>query len=211
MSEETETSDNEDGSISESIRLELGDRYQKTIDIQVTSIQNFDNKTWRTIRATGIIAGAGIGGFSLIASQPDATPLAYYPVQIVLSIASILFMLSFALGIRSYQSSQIKTPPWVEIGTEIHKSNTRLSDYENAVLKSYTDAIDTNNTTLRKKQQRFRHTLLMLLLGVCNIGICIVLLIWIPEISKAYGFILAGEVLGIVLSMLVLYAEDFGA
>lgn len=186
----------------------LSNRYKQVIEIQTTSIQNFDDKTWRTMRATGIIAGAGFGGLSLILNQKGGNQILQQPgFQIALSLGVLSFIVSFVLGIRSYQSSKFSTPPWTEIGNRIVDDDPDMDEYYRAVLESYITAIDRNRTTLENKRDRFRLTLFVLFLGIWNTAIASLLLVWRPSKTVAHFALALCLVVGTASGILTLYYD----
>lgn len=184
-------------------REDLCDRYQEVIEIQTKSIRNFDDKTWRSMRVTGIIGGIGVASLSYAANADNVEFVSGTPVKIALSISLLCFLASFGLGIRSYKSAEFATAPNTELGTEIQSNRPDPDEYRSTVVGSYVDAIERNNNTLRDKKKRFRLTLASLLVGIWTLAVAIVLGAWSPD--RPYLVIVIGVTTGAAATYFALY------
>jgi FtsH-binding integral membrane protein len=199
------------GDDKKSPRLDLSDRYQHIIDIQTKSIQNFDDKTWRTMRITGIIGGVGIGTLSLINNGNGSLPESI-GVQIALSVGIISFLTAFGLGIRSYQSDRFATAPKTAIGKELKDKEADQDEYESTLVENYQSAIEYNKKILKNKKSRFRQTLATVFVGICSLSLGFILAVWDPQKCASLSVLFLGLLLSIALAIATLYygngAED---
>lgn len=183
-------------------RQDLSDRYKKVIDIQTKSIENFDDKTWRTMRVTGVILGVGIGAVSFFSNSgglPDGTPF-----QIIISISVLCFISSFGLGIRCYQSTEFATGPNEEIGEKLQKKQAEAEEYRSTIVENYTDAIGHNKTTLKKKKRKFQSALIALFLGIWTLALGFLLVVWEPNTNIAYLLTIGGLIAGAITTFITL-------
>ncbi|GAB3021769.1 hypothetical protein [Natronobiforma cellulositropha] len=188
-----------DDSSSHRPREDLCNRYQDVVEIQTKSIRNFDDKTWRVMRVTGLIVGIGIAALSYGGNIGNGLEiLSQRPIQITLSISLLFFLGSFGLGIRSYKSAEFSTAPNTELGNVIKDEMPDPEEYQSTVVESYVTAIEANNTTLSNKKDRFRLTLASLFIGIWSLGVAIMLGIWTPNCPYAYvaAGLLSGGIVG---------------
>ena len=190
-------------------REDLSDRYLEIIKIQTESIRNFDDKTWRTMRLTGIIAGVGVGSVSILSRIGNGSAVPQSPVvRLGVSISILLFVGAFALGLRSYQSAELSTAPQTELGTRIKDSEPKLDDYRSTLVEGYSDAVEQNKTVLQTKKQRFKLTLAAVFVGIWILAIVFFLLVWTPELEVAYLVLVFGLVIGELAAFVTLYWDS---
>lgn len=184
-------------------RIDLSDRYEETLRIQVDSIKNFDNKIWRSMRLTGIISGVSIGVISFLSSNGGngGQMSISLPAQLSLSLSIVVFIISLAFGIRSYKSIKLATAPKAVIGHRLEDETTSVDSYKQTIVENYSTAIDHNNESIKEKRDNYRQVLFTLFIGISGLAIGLLLLIWSPETN--IGFVIS--ILGVISSVCVAY------
>lgn len=169
--EEGQSEGNEDAvqGPSESARRDLADRYQSMVNTQFTALSNFEDKAWRTVRATVALIGVYLTGLSLLirfgSSNVGVGLLDVLPA--LLGTMSLICSLYFSILVLA--STKVGFGPSKKLGTKMNEQNLSETDYDGLLLRNYWSAIQANWVAIGEKSVHLRRSLACLLFGLVQV------------------------------------------
>lgn len=153
----------------ESARRDLANRYQSMVNTQFTALSNFEDKAWRTVRATVALIGVYLTGLSLLVkfggSNVDVGLIDILPA--LLGTASLICSLYFSILVLA--STKVGFGPSKKLGTKMNKQNLSEADYDGLLLQNYWSTIQANWVAIGDKSVYLRRSLACLLFGLIQV------------------------------------------
>lgn len=147
--------------------LDLLDRYERMIEIQVETINGIDEKAAHTGRLIAILAGLILTAVSIGVSTDaivfsEATVVAI----VMLAVGSLALFVSLVFAIITYLSSRFLYGPTAGIGEYMAKYRVDSQQYRDALLSGYSKGISSNKQVVEENSRRFKYCLASLLVAL---------------------------------------------
>lgn len=154
--------------------VDAADRLERSLDVQINQIADIDNKAEHVTRLVGVLIGAIFTLFS-VASRIPAIELEppSIPVGLAFTSGVILLLASMGAAIVTYLSSKYRIGLHEATGNLLSREDyeTDFDEHVRRVLGTYAYNIRRNRKVIRTNAQRFRYTLLCLLLGIVYLAV----------------------------------------
>lgn len=159
-----------------SIYQDLSNRYEAIVDTQFSALSNFEDKAWRTIRATVALIGIYLTGVSVIIefSNGSATLGLAEIIAISIGLASLLSSTYYAIKVLS--SVTVGFGPGTELAEDVIEDPDD-SSHGRLLLESYTNAINENWSAIGTKSSDLSKSLKFLFFGVVEVTLGLALFI----------------------------------
>jgi len=148
-------------------RVDSLDRFERTIDVQLSLIDAIDRKAANVVRYTTLLVGAIFTALSVV-SRSDVLALdeigAAPRVTFLIGFGSLVVAIS--IGIVTYLTSRRTYGPHTSYGYAIADGAVRSPQYETLLLRGYAAAIRENQQSISRYIRRLRFGLTALVLGV---------------------------------------------
>lgn len=143
------------------------DRYERTVDAQLSIISDIDDKAANVVRYTPLVVGVVFTALSLASRSAI---LSLTDIGLLPRIAFLSGLTGFAVAICAatvtYTSSVRNYGPNAEYGYNVADGDVISPGYEVTLLSNYADAVDDNRDVIDVNARRFRWALMGLLVGV---------------------------------------------
>lgn len=158
--------------------IDLSDRYEDILQRQFDSLENLENKAWKTIGAITSVIGILLAGFSLLVrfgSQPidvgliDVLPLVIGIFCLFISIVYCIFVLV---------SAEAAYGPATSLGEKLTAGDID-QEYVDFVLKNYRNSITRNWTRISTKSDHLRKSFVFLITGLLFSTVAFLFMIFI--------------------------------
>lgn len=175
-------------------------RYERMVEKQVRTIESIDDKAAAVARLVGLLFGLVVTGLSVITSADGlglrilSSPLL---VSAVLGLGGLFLSMLFA--VFTYLSSAFDTGPSRQFGLVLVGHDIDDAEYKAAVLRSYHDALASNEQMIAVNARRFQLALVSLLCGLLFVSTAIVPLV--PGVGRPVEYALVAGV-AVVASVL---------
>lgn len=142
------------------------DRFERTIDVQISLMNELDEKASNVVRYTALLLGGIFTALSLL-PRSDAVSLdSVGPLPtIVFLLGTASLVVAIVAAIITYLSSVQEYGPDPAYGDNVADRAIQSPDYEAVLLSGYTRAVDNNRRVIDVNARRFRWSLLALLVG----------------------------------------------
>lgn len=143
------------------------DRFERTIDVQISLMNELDEKASNVVRYTALLLGGIFTALSLL-PRSDAVSLdSVGPLPtIVFLVGTASLVVAIVAAIITYLSSVQEYGPDPAYGDNVADRAIQSPDYEAVLLSGYTSAVDNNRRVIDVNARRFRWSLLALLVGI---------------------------------------------
>ena len=153
----------------DSSRRDLANRYQSMVDTQFTALANFEDKAWRTVRATVALIGIYLTGLSLLVKfGEEGIDIQLLEVLPAL-LGTISLICSLYYSIRVLGSTKVGFGPSKKLGIKMNEQDLSQDDYDGLLLRNYWSAIQANWVAIGEKSAHLRRSLAFLLFGIVQI------------------------------------------
>lgn len=153
-------------------RADAIERYWQTIQVQMTFLERIDGKAQRLVRYTALLVGIVLTAVSFV-SRTDAVAL-----DGVSPVAKATFIVGFGLlliafGFAGYTSlnSNLQYGLGKKFGHRVAEGIVESPEYERIVLNTHTVAASLNQIVVNTNAERYRKSLLSLLLGLYYVAV----------------------------------------
>jgi hypothetical protein len=150
-------------------RRDLSDRYQAMLELQFTALANFEDKAWRTVRATVGLIGVYLTGISLLVEFGGSGVQVGAVDVLPPLVGSVALMGSIYYAILVLGSKEVAFGPSTGLSDKLTEGNLGESSYEGLVLQGYTNAIGENWTALGGKSENLSKSLALLFFGLAQV------------------------------------------
>jgi hypothetical protein len=158
--------------------LDLANRYQSMVGIQFNSLSNFEDKAWRTIRATVSLIGIYLAGLSLL-SKIGGTSLTIEladVVPILIGTGALLGTIYYAvlvlLGVK------VGFGPSTDLSDTVNKDSVDDEGYSGILVEGYANTVTDNWEVLKKKSENLRRSLSLLIFGLVEVSLGFIFVIF---------------------------------
>lgn len=149
--------------------LDLLERYEQMIEIQIETINSIDDKAAYTGRLIAVLGGLILTAVSIAVSTDvigfSETTLGVF---VMLGIGTIALFISLVFAIFTYLSSRFVYGPSPQFGTSLAKEQYDPQEYRNALLRGYSYGVAANKRVVRANANRFKRGLTALLLALLH-------------------------------------------
>jgi|GEM_PF-2953384 len=142
-------------------------RFERTIDVQISLMNELDEKASNVVRYTALLLGGIFTALSLL-PRSDAVSLDSVGTlpTVVFLIGTASLVVAIVAAIITYLSSVQEYGPDPAYGDNVADGDIQSPDYETVLLYGYTSAVDNNRRVIDVNARRFRWSLLALLVGI---------------------------------------------
>lgn len=149
--------------------VDAADRLERSLDVQIDQLSDIDTKAEHVTRLVGVLLGAILTLLSL-AARLSRVELGHPSHAVILAFAIGVASLLASMGaaILTYLSSKYKIGLHESAGRLLSRSDyeTDMDQHVRRVLGAYAHNIQQNRQVIQTNAQRFRYTLLYLLIGI---------------------------------------------
>lgn len=147
-------------------RVDSLDRFERTIDVQLSLIDAIDRKAANVVRYTTLLVGAIFTALSVV-SRSDVLALDEIGVlaRVTFYVGVVAFVSAIGVAIVTYSSSVRKYGPNASYGQAVADGAIETPRYEQTLLVGYADAVRANRRVVYANARRFRWALAGLLVG----------------------------------------------
>lgn len=189
--------------------LDLANRYQSMVNTQFNSLSNFEDKAWRTIRATVSLIGVYLAGLSLI-TKVGAADLTIRLMDIVpILIGTIALLGTIYYSVLILLGVKVGFGPSTNLSDTVNKDNVDKEGYSGLLVEGYSNTVIDNWKVLKKKSKNLRKSLSLLIFGLVEVSLGFIFIIFtMAEIGDQWSLssvTCAKFVVWIVISVLISY------
>jgi len=153
------------------------------VGIQFDSISNFEDKAWRTIRATVSLIGVYLAGLSLLSkvgergltiSVADVLPII---VGTIALIGTIYYAVLVLVGVK------VGFGPSTDLSDTVNEGNVDDEVYDGLLVESYSNTVTENWGVLKEKSKNLRRSLASLIFGLVEVvlGFLLIIMTWVDS------------------------------
>lgn len=153
-------------------RADAIERYWQTIQAQMTFLERIDSKAQRLVRYAVLLVGIVLTAMSF-ATRSEAVALAGVSTTAKATFVAGFGLLLAAIGFAGYTSlnSNLQYGLGKQFGHRVADGIVESPDYERIVLNTHTVAASLNQIVVNTNAERYRKSLLSLLLGLYYIAL----------------------------------------
>ena len=176
--------------------VDLIDRYEHMVDIQIQTLDGLDDKASTLLRIEALILGVLLTGVSIITETNQISVELSFGI-IWLLVGFIALLTSMALAMFTHLSSRFRYGPSRHLGQFMASNRVPPQDYRNLLLDGYSAAVGDNREVVRINAARFRNTLEAALVGLISFGFATLLLVanlnsfWLDLVISVIGIFIA--------------------
>lgn len=173
--------------------LDAIDRYERMVEKQVRTIESIDDKAAAVARLVGVLFGLVLTGLS-VATNTDGIGLRLLSIPLLVSTAFGFggLFLSMLFAVFTYLSSAFDTGPSRQLGLALVGYDVDDAKYKAAVLRSYHDALASNERVIAVNARRFQLALTSLLCGLLFVSVTLAALV--PGVGRRVEYVLVAGV-----------------
>lgn len=148
-------------------KIDTIDRFERSLDIQISTIESVDEKAATLIRFIGILLGVVIAGLRLI--WDDLPPVTWDAGAwlLPLAVGIVALFTSLAFAIMTYLSSNYIYGMRADVAEYFaDRNDVEVDEYAEIVLHGYTEIIESNEPIVQSNGRRLKKSLVSLLLGL---------------------------------------------
>lgn len=150
-------------------KAHLVERYEEMIDVQIHTIDGIDEKAAQASRLITLLAGLILTVTSVLvtteAFQITAATVIGYSM---IGLGSVSLFVALVAAIITYLSSKFLYGPKAVLGRSLINADSSVGseEYMELLLRGYSTAITTNKRVIERNADRFRWSLLFLLVSL---------------------------------------------
>lgn len=147
--------------------LDLLERYEQMIQTQVDTLNGIDDKAAFIGRFVGLLASLVLSATSVVVgTQQVELSLETGGVFSMLGLAVLAFFVSLVYAIITYLSSRFEYGPAANLGSFMADYHVKEQDYQDMMLRGYSEAIQANRRVVATNSKRFERCLASFLAGI---------------------------------------------
>lgn len=161
-------------------RFDTANRLQRSIDVQIRTIEGIDDKAEHVTRLLGVLLGVVLTVLSLgLRAESLQLSAADFPTWLAFGVGVGSLLLSMTAAIITYLNSRFLVGLDERAGNLLSDPafETNRERHLHRLVGSYSYIIEINRAVIRANSRRFRRTLVLLLVGVVFLSTAAILFV----------------------------------